>query len=128
MLNGTWDGVRLKFGVDTHDVWSGWCALQTSYLQQAGSDSYGCLPNWGFSQGPGSCSQPDPMTGMDVPVDCGKLFLCMMSEICSCDATACTLSMTPPDATFDMQIIGAKADGSTTGLFGDHNVHFVKAM
>jgi hypothetical protein len=30
-----------------------------------------------------------------------------------------------PDVTFDMQVIGANADGSVAGTLGDHNVHFV---
>jgi hypothetical protein len=126
---GHFDGSRFTFGVSTHELWSAWCKLQTTtYLQQQGTNLYQCLPNWGFSSGPTGCSQPNPQTGQSVPVDCGKLALCQMQMVCQCTATGCSLDPAMSvDVTFDMVVAPPKADGSTTGAFSDHNVHFTHA-
>jgi hypothetical protein len=129
---GTFDGARLRTGVTTVELWKGWCALQTSYLVQAAPAAYGCLPGngcYGSPAGVGgswTCSVTNPVTQAMVPVDCGKCFvLCNGPGAlpCLCDVNGCAVSATP-DTMFDMVVSGSKADGSTTGVFGDHNVHF----
>jgi len=73
----------------------------------------------------GVCSQPNPDTGMDVPVDCGQLALCQMAMVCQCTASLCTV---PPQPiwTFDLQVDGDKADGSVAGGIDTHNVHLTR--
>ena len=123
---GTFDGSRLRAGVAMAELWTGWCALQTSYATGSGC-GYSCLPtiNSGESQvGSGKCIcfGRNPATDVMVPVDCGKNLLCSTGA-CLCDAKGCTVSAMP-DTVFDLAISGSRADGSTTGQFGDHNVHF----
>jgi hypothetical protein len=119
---GSFDGLRLHVGVATVELWKTWCGLQTSYSW--GGSLYECVPNWGFMFG-NTCSLTNPMTQMQVSVDCGKLGLCD-SPVgpCQCDATTCTVNTSMPDTTFDLEVAGSTADGSTTGAFSDHNVHF----
>ena len=40
---GTFDGSRLRAGVAMAELWTGWCALQTSYATGSGC-GYSCLP------------------------------------------------------------------------------------
>jgi hypothetical protein len=131
---GTFDGVSLRTGVSTVELWKTWCALQTSYLVQVSPATYGCLPGsdgYGSPAGVGgswTCSVTNPMTQAKVPVDCGKCFVLCNGpppfRPCRCDANGCTVSWLASDATFDMAVSGSKADGTTAGQFGDHNVHF----
>jgi hypothetical protein len=125
LRGGVQSGRRLTFGVSWTDVWAGWCALQTP---PAEDNIGGCLPNWGGSEADGTCSQRNPHTGQVVVVDCGKFYLCLRPGTpCSCSATACAAGGNQ-SVGFDMtlSIVGDAADGSVTGLFGDHNVHFTK--
>jgi len=71
-------GGRLQFDVAVNRALARWCELQTPILDENNAGGlYWCVHNWGFrSGGPTGCSQPDPMTMMDVPIDCGKLRLC----------------------------------------------------
>jgi hypothetical protein len=125
IVGGKLDGTRLQFGVGTTELWAAWCALQTPVPWDA--TSYDCLPNWASGGGNQGCFQTNPMTNMTVPVDCGKLYLCDQAyQTCTCTASSCAIRSTPPDTSFDMQLGGTKADGSTSGYFGDHNVHFTK--
>ena len=131
---GTFDGLQLHARVITVELWKTWCALQTSYLVQAQPATYGCLPGSGCGGSPGgvgggwTCAVTNPLTPATVPADCGKCFvLCdgpPQFRPCDCDANGCTLTTAQSDATFDMAVAGLKADGTMTGQFGDHNVHF----
>jgi hypothetical protein len=125
MLAGDFSDARLVFALDPREVWKAWCELQTPVLWQA-PDIYGCLPNWGFSSDGTTCSQPDPTTGMDVPVDCGQLALCQMAMVCECTAASCTVTI-DPIWTFDLEVAGADADGSVDGGGDIHNVHLKRA-
>ena len=92
----TFDGTRLQLGAAEGELWKGWCPLLTVYGQgpDGGGPPYGCLPNWGFQEDPlpdaSDCSRPDPLTGQNVPVDCGKLDLCAVgASVCTCSASGC---------------------------------------
>jgi hypothetical protein len=125
---GTFDGSRLRVGVGTREVYKGWCAIQQSFLSANGG--YTCLMTPAgadsITTGGTSCYFTNSATQMTVPVDCGKYALCTDPDVCSCTASGCTLAPLTVDATFDMQVVGSKADGSAAGAFGDHNAHFTR--
>jgi hypothetical protein len=127
VLGATFSSGRLTLKVETRELWKQWCAMQTSYPGGSGaSDSYFCLPNWGFTSGASGCGQTDPTTMAFVPRDCGKICLCTAGPgPCACNATACSVDVTSTNAdlSFDVVVSNGSADGSTSGTFGDHNVH-----
>lgn len=141
ILDGTLSGSHLTFQVAEFEVWTKWCALQTSYLVQLGSDAggaavatdvYACLPALGATVGPGGCFQGDPMTEQMSPVDCGKFELCSEGPSpCQCSATGCQVNPSPtPDISLDLVLSETKADGTTSGSFGgtlgSYVVHFTR--
>jgi hypothetical protein len=122
---GTLDAHRLRFVVDTNQLWSGWCALQ----KPATDPSSSCFPLQGGSFGDTGCWQTNPVTGQMVKEDCGKYYLCI-GPPCSCSDTACGLDADrPSNQSFDVFISGDTLSGSVTGggfNSGGNNVHFVK--
>jgi len=128
---GKVSGKRLTMRINPGQLWKVWCELQTSYNGgSSASGTWGCLPNWGFTCcDPGPCSQPDPTTGKSVPRDCGQLYLCSVHYVCSCDEKGCTVP--GPDAigglAFDVTVVADEMNGSISGLFGDKNVHLLRA-
>lgn len=126
LTHGTFDGQRLQFDVGTNELWKHWCEQQTPILDEI-NGGYFCVHNWGGSVGSAECSQQDPKTMMNVPIDCGKLALCSpIGGICQCTAQACSAN---ENATlhFDMMMATPKADGSVRGLDSSlHNVHLTK--
>lgn len=88
-VTGTFDDSlsRLEASYGPYEVWSQWCALQTSVPWD--EESYACLPNCGFSIGGGSCQLMG--CSQDGPVDCVKLELCLGTSVCSCEADGCTV-------------------------------------
>jgi hypothetical protein len=123
----TYDGQRLQFDVGSNELWKHWCELQAPILDEI-NGGYLCIHNWGWrSLGSAECSQRDPMTMMDVPIDCGKIALCSLgTDVCRCTAQACSVNETAT-LHFDMVIATPKADGSVRGLdSGLHNVHLTK--
>lgn len=93
---------RLRLSVRVSDLYEAWCALQTPV--PLGQDAFGCLPNDGFSWTADSC-----MVG-SMPVDCGKLSLCLAgSGVCSCTATSCD-AQPGPDTPFDAAFESAGAE------------------
>jgi len=125
ILDASLTDTRMRFGIANHELWKAWCELQTPFSQQPGSDSYGCLPNWGYMTGE-TCSQPDPATGMVVPRDCGQLYLCEVEMVCECTAQQCTVTVESPDVTFDLSVAGDRADGSVVGIGDIHNVRLTR--
>jgi hypothetical protein len=95
---------RIRLGVNPQETFKEWCEMQTPILDDYNSTPeeqiYACVPNWGFSSGSEGCSQPNPDTGEDVPVDCGKLALCDLAGVCYCTAEGCSIrdieAGTPP--------------------------------
>jgi hypothetical protein len=129
-----YDGTRLQLGVAEGELWNHWCPLLTVYGQgpDGGGPPYGCLPNWGFTDDPlpdaSDCSQPDPLTGQNVPVDCGKLDLCAVgASVCTCSASGCIADLTTPGPTLDMQLGSNRLDGSIVLSGVVHNVHFTRS-
>jgi hypothetical protein len=142
MIDGRLSRSTLTFRVAEFELWKQWCSLQKPVFfvrDPEGGVFYGCLPNGGGSSFGGACSYQDPSTMQDVPVDCGRLILCELNSPCDCSATACGARdwMNPeafdqpgteePTLSFDLTISGDTADGTLSGLLGDHAVHFVRA-
>jgi hypothetical protein len=132
ILDGRLSGSTLTFRVAEFDLWTRWCLLQTTtysgWSSDDGGPTYSCAPNWGWSRdGTTGCVLTDPATMSQLPMDCGKIELCQNSP-CNCSATGCRVNPSnQPDLAFDLAILGANADGTISGLLGEHNVHFVRA-
>jgi hypothetical protein len=139
--NGSLQSYRLRFAVDTSELWAGWCALQTP--PSDGSDT--CIPNWsGRNDGQGQCvlfpptssfyggdAGPDAWPAGTQFVDCAKMQLCQ-DRICKCSPSGCTVSS--PDeifspfrfnGSFDVFLANGTGSGSVTG-FTERNVHLIK--
>jgi hypothetical protein len=129
LVDPTYANDRLQFTIAVNELYAHWCELQTPILDEANAGGmYFCAHNWGFrGGGPTACSQPDPSTMMDVPIDCEKLRLCQPGGACACTAQSCTVSLFYAVLHFDMTVAGSKANGSAQGLDQElHNVHFTK--
>jgi cysteine-rich repeat protein len=121
MTSGTFQPQRLRFTINSYQLWSGWCALQTPI---DGSDM--CIPSWGgASCTQDECSLQNPATGQMIQVDAGKFALCQ-ALVCACSTTACVYNTNSgTTASFDLALVGPAADGSVVGLISDRaNVHF----
>ena len=81
---------RIRFGISPADVFGAWCALQTPVLNPD-DGTYGCLPLLGESMNlaEGTCALLDWRNDVQIPVDCGKLALCLSDPVCTCTASAC---------------------------------------
>jgi hypothetical protein len=134
----SFDGMRLRLGVSTRELWAAWCGLQTPYPVRNG---FGCLPSGSdsFSPASGVCSYLDEQTGNWVVGDCAKIMLCTGTTICACSATSCTGVTVAPDVMFDMQLVGDPLDGSASTSTYDfspnssstppldaHNIHLTR--
>ena len=123
---------RVQLGVVSKELWKTWCGLQQPY--SGTSNVYGCLPpDWGCG-GPGPGCMETNLAGQMVSVDCGQLALCRgapcegnIGPVCQCSATSCTVDVTVPDITFDLQLSTGHLDGSMTGLASSVlNIHLTK--
>jgi len=125
MRAATLMGARLRFAVDTWQVWREWCALQTP----PGTSS-NCLPNSGvmISGDLTSCGLFDQATNQYVPVNCGKLALCggLGGGVCMCGASGCMVRRDENLTMFDITFDDLRASGSSSGPIGLYNVHFTK--
>jgi len=128
VLSSSFDGSRLRLGVESRQPYSPWCALQTSYSWSANACTFGCLPNWaamGSTSSSGTVTLDNPDGGPDLIVNSGKGMLCSDYTVCDCDPTSCTVRLDQPNWTFDMQFTSGHLDGS--GVFGTgnnpYNVH-----
>jgi hypothetical protein len=90
------DGV-FRLSLTQNEVFEDWCAAQPNVPLLDGK-TYTCLGTQGYlwgNDGPCEMVRPGlPARGVnsdDVPVDCGKLFLCEVSTtpICRCDSMRC---------------------------------------
>ncbi|MGB8296791.1 MAG: myxococcus cysteine-rich repeat containing protein [Polyangia bacterium] len=121
MTSGTFQTQRLRFTINSYQLWSGWCALQTPIN---GSDM--CIPSWGgASCTQDQCALQNPATGQMILVDAGKFALCQ-ALVCACSTTTCVYNTNSgTTASFDLAVTGPAADGSVVGLVSDRaNVHF----
>ncbi len=127
---------RVQFGVNTYDLFSGWCALQTpiagsqmAAAPDAGSNAgYGCIPKFppGTSSGAGPGNAADGggqciIAGNDgsilASIDCGKLFLCGEAMACACTEASCTSRAAPAGlvpAQYSISLDGVLDDPPTT--------------
>jgi hypothetical protein len=132
MIDGRLDGSTLTFHVNEFELWMQWCALQKPVFitrDVDGGSVYSCSPYGSFSISSSSCAYTDPSTGQSTPIDCGKESLCGFDSPCDCSATACRVAnWAGPDLSFDLTINATTADGTMSGLLGDHAVHFVRAQ
>ena len=78
----------MRFTVGLSELWNGWCTLQTPISTSIG---YGCVPNVATGSANGSCFLSHP-GGEPEPVDCLKLVLCRMANVCACNAQECVAS------------------------------------
>jgi hypothetical protein len=128
MLRATQTGSRLQFGIGFWELWKDWCAIQTP-----APGSTLCLSNrYIMTPAPPAdwtqCSYRVSDTGEDMPVDCGKVQLCVLSPACTCDAVACAVVDRGVQISFDLAITGDRADGSTAGSLGDRLVHLTRVQ
>jgi hypothetical protein len=87
------EGNRLRFHVDTHDVWEGFCSSLPPIEDDDVAGSYRCIPGWPFmgmpTDEPGACYLTNPETGQNEELDCARFWFCGILGFCDCDATAC---------------------------------------
>jgi hypothetical protein len=121
---GTLANSRLRFTVSLHQLWAGWCALQTN----SDGPSF-CGPNsgGGFDPTTNDCYLSDPATMKNVPIDCSKWWLCDGTGPCDCSGSGpCGVGPFGGSVTFDVSVRGTSASGSIAGSLDSHNVHFTK--
>jgi hypothetical protein len=120
MTNGASLPDHLRFSIDNHELWSGWCALQpTTWANDGGS----FLPNWDstsatLASGQPYCYQTNPANNQVVVRDCGKLSL-WSSGVCTCSTTSCDYdpSLSDSMAVFDLALSNGTAAGTVYQLF-----------
>jgi hypothetical protein len=109
----TLDSLRLQLALSSLQVWGGWCAMQTPVYDET-NGIYGCLPNIGGGTINDVCFLGDPNGENYQEVDCGKLGLCNMGSVCTCDAEACAVNG------FESQVslarTGDRLDGDIDGV------------
>jgi hypothetical protein len=110
---------RVRFKVESRELWKEWCALQTPVPLQDGSGGYGCLPNRGYASDGTRCWLDD-----NTEVNCGKAQLCSFG-VCECTAQSCKASGYG-DTVFDLDHRSNELDGSVNGIFGLHNVRLTQ--
>jgi hypothetical protein len=110
---------RLRFTVDTNEIFAQWCELQTSDICNWSSE--------GISDS-GVYTVGNSMTGQSQVIsDCSEYYLCTIFRPCACAANRCCELPTVSPLSFDMQVDGTHIDGSVVGLGnGPTNIHFVQ--
>lgn len=122
IVDATVEEDRVRVTIDLASTWVEWCALQTPVSR--GDGVFGCNPNWGFTFSEAGCSQPDPVDGHDVPIDCARLELCELLGVCSCNSELCGAS--PGRVVeLDFHVNGDHGDGSVSFGAG-HTVHLTR--
>lgn len=69
------------------------------------------------------------MTGKAVARDCGQLYLCQVSLVCTCTATGCTVpsaDVVMGGILFDVSVSGDDMSGSITGGLGEHPIRLTR--
>jgi hypothetical protein len=128
LVNPTFDGQQLRFDVVLAELWKGWCGLQTPLADATDAGvKYFCEHDWAVTQQASGCSQLDPQSMQQVPIDCEKVALCgLTAGICSCTAQACS---DYPYASIHvvLTVAAAAADGTVGGLDSSlHKTHLIK--
>jgi hypothetical protein len=122
---------RIRLGADFHDLFAGWCSMQTPHCQNCRTAPmevpyYGCAPRPAplsdpISSGGQNCQAIDETTSQEAPVDCVKQLLCDQPPpcscdpsptVCQCDATSCTIPAVA-DSDYPVKVDGAlEANGT----------------
>lgn len=129
----SFDGTRLQLGVVGNELMKTWCGLQTSFDWAPNSPGMcACLPDWagmGSTTGTGSCSITNPTTGAAEAIPCALFGPCgLYFQVCSCDATGCSVDMQNSSTKLDVQLASNKLDGSISGLQPSAlNAHFTRS-
>ncbi len=113
LVNGRIDGQRIRFDVNTFEVFKSWCEIQSSYPADDSCLHFMCAPNMasrGSTDGSGPCYLIDPNTQQEYPYNCNQLNGCSAMDVCDCDAKHCTAGsmVTIP---FDLLVSGDQATG-----------------
>jgi hypothetical protein len=87
-LTGRYDAglSRLEVAFAATEVWSDWCASQTSYVAREGR--HACLPDCPFERGPVGCRLVD-CPARPGKYECGQRYICGQARVCDCDASTC---------------------------------------
>jgi hypothetical protein len=122
------------------EVWTQWCALQTSYPHPSGCTGavpgcdagilvvYDCDSLWGAGVGPNGCGYLLPDGSLST-IDCAKGWFCNEPDgVCQCSATGCQVRSTSDFAHLDLVLADAKANGALSGPFGDDPVQFTRSQ
>ena len=96
----------LTFQLEEFELWTQWCPLQTPVVLERGLDGG---PEY-------HCAQ----TAVGAPE------LCEDGHPCVCSATSCRVASSSAGLSFDLTVMGTNADGTISGVLGDHEVHFVR--
>lgn len=115
-VNVSFDGTRLQFGIVRSELWKGWCELQTSYSWAPNAVGCGCLPDWGGYDTPTVCELTEPDSGTRELFDCRLAVPCEWpGSSCNCTSAGCSVDMSNPTDTLDLQLAGTTLDGQITG-------------
>ena len=106
--------------------WEGWCGLQPVYEDTVNPSTYGCLPNWPAMGSSGNlssnaCFVTDPVTNRNVSVNCGKLFLCAMARVCSCNPARCVAAQNA-DTILELTFDATEGSGTLTSTMRNGDV------
>lgn len=105
--------LRIRFGIQQLEPWKPYCELQTPVA--TGDGWYDCLPSGSSKYGEGDCAiAEDSENWVDVP--CCQMKFCFQGGGCTCDASGCTIDMSPGGVSFDLEVEGNDADGSSPML------------
>lgn len=102
---------RIELGILPDELYSDWCSLQTPILDEVNSTPsepvYHCAHNWGITPIDNQCSQTNPQTGEQVPIDCGKFDLCFGLGPCSCTQDGCATDLSHDPDGFPVELDAA---------------------
>lgn len=112
---------RIRFGIDSKELYKSWCELQTPVHDTSGAPGapeYGCLPYFESASSIGEqCYIQDYPTGDWVEVACAKITFCGANPVCSCTASGCTVApLASADAT--SHVLDAALDDGGDALAG----------
>jgi hypothetical protein len=137
--NAALEASHLALQFAENEVWTQWCALQTSYPfcpygPSCDAGMYDCLaPPVGsassFGLGPNGCGYFFPDGSLSA-IDCGKAMLCGggAEGVCQCSVTGCQVRSPGEFAFLDLVLSDAKANGALSGRFGDYPVQFTRSQ
>ena len=121
IVSGLREGDRVRVAIDARQLWADWCPLQTPFpLSTSPGSGFSCVPNLGFSVRDMDCRLgPDPETGVEEPIDCTKLDLCLHAQVCLCEESGCFVAPGVDEIVFDLtRDAEGTLSGSVRGIAG----------